>query len=135
MMFSTSTQYAIRAIVFMARNKSDRKFRAAEVADELDIPTPYLSKVLQRLARNGIVSSSKGPGGGFFVDDSNLKMRMIDVITTMEGPRIFNKCILGLDSCNEKNPCFLHEEYTQIKKILDKPLYEKDFEDLINQYE
>lgn len=132
-MFTSSTQYAIRAIVYMARNKSDKKFKVAELAAELNIPPPYLSKVLQNLARNGVISSTKGPGGGFFVDDSNLKMRLIDVITATEGPMIFKKCILGLDSCSEKNPCFLHNEYVQIKKILERPLYQTDFEDLIKR--
>ncbi len=132
-MFTSSTQYAIRAIVYMGRNKSDKKFRAAELAAELNIPTPYLSKVLQNLARNGVISSAKGPGGGFYVDDRNLKMRLIDVITATEGPMVFKKCILGLDSCSEKDPCFLHNEYVQIKKILERPLYQTDFEDLIRK--
>ena len=132
-MFSSSTQYAIRAIVHMARNNNDAKFTAGVLASELNIPTSYLSKVLQILAKNGIISSTKGPGGGFFVDKNNMKMRLIDVITAIDGPLVFKKCVLGLETCSEKDPCFLHNEYVQVKKILERPLYETDFEDLIKK--
>jgi Rrf2 family protein len=109
--FSNSTKYGIRAIVHMMKNKSSERNTVVEMAAELKIPQPFLSKVLQQLAKSDIISSTKGRGGGFYMTKKNMQRPLVDVIICIEGHNVFNKCILGLDVCSDDNPCILHPEY------------------------
>ena len=131
-MFSNSTQYALRTIVYMAKNKKEGKNTVVDLATKLDIPQPYLSKVLQQLSRNGVISSSKGRGGGFYLSEDDIQRPLIDVIICMEGYNVFDKCVLGLNECSESNPCFLHLQFKAFKKSVEKSVKEQSVEDLFN---
>jgi Rrf2 family transcriptional regulator, iron-sulfur cluster assembly transcription factor len=117
-MFSNSTKYAIRTLLFIAGHPGS-KFTVEVLSTELDIPGPYLSKVLQELSRNKIISSSKGRGGGFSLTKQNMKKKLIDVIMVMEGHNIFEKCLLGLHKCSDKNPCWFHSEYQDFREKME----------------
>ena len=118
-MFSNSTKYAIRTLLFLAGHPAI-KYTVEEIGTVLDIPIPYLSKVLQQLSRNEIISSSKGRGGGFYLTRQNMKKKLIDVIMVMEGHNIFEKCVLGLPQCSDKDPCLFHPEYRDFKGKMER---------------
>lgn len=132
-MFSSSTKYAIRTVFYLTHNKGENKYTVVELADRLSIPKPYLSKILQQLSKCGIISSTKGRGGGFFMNAVNQKKRLIDVIICIEGHNVFDKCILGLPNCSNKKPCFLHTQFSNFKNGMNKPLNELTLKELINQ--
>ena len=90
-MFSNSTKYAIRAIVHMLNKGEHKRHTVVDMARELDIPQPYLSKIMQQLSKAEIISSSKGRGGGFYLSKDDLKRPLIDVITCIEGHNVFKK--------------------------------------------
>lgn len=139
-MFSNSTKYAIRTVLFLSRHRADgEKMRVQEIAAELDIPKAYLSKILQQLSKSNLVSSSKGRGGGFYLTNENVNHRLLDVVICIEGHDVFNKCILGLPNCGEVNPCHLHKNYSEFKAglqqiIRDVSIQELMKEDLLNNY-
>jgi len=130
-MFSNSTKYAIRTILYLSQHEADDKKTVGEIAAVLKIPRPYLSKILQQLSRIGIISSTKGRGGGFYLSNENLKRPLIDVIVTIDGHNVFDKCMLGLPNCSDKNPCRLHFDYKKFKTSLEKTICEESIEDLI----
>jgi Rrf2 family iron-sulfur cluster assembly transcriptional regulator len=108
-MFSKACQYAIRAVLFLAaHNPEGKKVSLAEIATAIDVPHHFLGKNLQLLVRDGLVSSSKGPHGGFWMTSDNLDRSLIDVIQLIDGPGIFQSCVLGLPFCSSANPCPLH---------------------------
>ena len=129
-MFSNTTQYAIRSIIYMMNLPDKEKHTVGEMAEELNIPKPYLSKVLQNLAHNNIISSTKGRGGGFFLSESNLNRPLLDVIICTEGHNVFNRCILGLDVCSDENPCILHQQFKAFKTNVEKVIENKAVKDL-----
>ena len=100
-MFSNSTKYAIRAILYLSSLDVGKKSTVDDVAAELDLPKPYLSKLLQQLSRNTIIESSRGRGGGFFLSEKNLKRPLMDVIICLEGQNILKNCLLGLPNCSD----------------------------------
>jgi Rrf2 family protein len=120
-MFSNSTKYALRTIYFLARNQG-KKFTVPELGNELNIPKPYLSKILQQLSRNEMISSTKGRGGGFFLEKKNMNKRLLDIIISVEGHNIFDKCILGLPECSGNNPCWLHNDFSEFKNSMELKL-------------
>ena len=129
-MFSNSTKYAIRTVLHLARTPN-RKFTVHELSEELKIPAPFLSKILQQLSRNSVISSVKGRGGGFFLNDENQNLKMIDVIISMEGSDVFDNCILGLPECSGKNPCWMHEDFSDFKKRMEEKLYKFSIKEVI----
>jgi len=130
-MISNSTKYAIRSILYMAKSKEEKKFTVEEMAGILDIPKPYLSKLLQQLSRSHIISSIKGRGGGFYLTKENLKRPLIDIVICIEGHNIFNKCFLGLPRCSDDNPCLLHTEYKAFRQNLEKTMINESIENLL----
>ena len=130
-MFSNSTKYAIRAIVHMLKHQDKGKNTVAEIAKELSIPQPYLSKVLQQLSKNKVISSAKGRGGGFYLSNDNMKRPLIDVVICIEGHNVFNKCVLGLTACSDENPCILHPQFKAFKNSVEQSICDQAVEDLL----
>ena len=130
-MFSNSTKYAIRTVLFLAKIGAHRKCTVEEIATALQIPRPYLSKILQQLSKDRIISSTKGRGGGFYLTDENLKRRLIDVIICIEGQNVLDKCLLGLPECSEKDPCIVHADYKAFRQHLEKTISKQSIMSLL----
>ena len=108
-MFSKSCQYALRAVLFLAVNRNaGHNYNVKEIAEELELPMHFLGKLLQQLSRDQIISSIKGPSGGFFMTEDNLKIPVMKIVNTIDGPDSLSTCLLGLRSCSVENPCPLH---------------------------
>ncbi len=106
-MFSKSCEYAIRTVLFLASNPQE--ITGVEIlAEKLDVPKHFLAKILQQLSRNGLISSVKGRNGGFYLSDKNKKQNLLSVIECIEGPGLFQHCIIGLANCSSASPCPYH---------------------------
>ena len=130
-MFSNSTTYALRSILYMLKNGNENRYTVVQMAKELAIPQPFLSKILQQLSKSKIISSSKGRGGGFFLSKADLQRPLLDVIVCIEGENVFKNCILGLRECSDKNPCILHNHYKGFRDGICKDICNRSIEDLL----
>jgi Rrf2 family transcriptional regulator, iron-sulfur cluster assembly transcription factor len=119
-MLSNASKYAIRAVVYLALNeKKGMKIGIKQIAKELGIPTPFLSKILQNLAKHKLLSSTKGPHGGFGFDKSPYDIKLMDIVEIIDGLENFNSCILGLKECTKDNlHCSIHHNYATIREQL-----------------
>jgi Rrf2 family protein len=117
--FSKTCEYAIRAVFFIAQ-KSEGGMRVGikEIAAGIDSPELYLGKILQDLSRKGLISSMKGPNGGFFIEGGAFKSPLIEIVKAVDGDGLFYGCGLGLKECSEENPCPLHEGFKDIRNQL-----------------
>ncbi len=110
-MYSKPCKYAIRAILFLGKEASaENKLGVQKIADSLNIPRHYLAKILQRLSKHRMISSIKGPRGGFYLTDKNLDNALLDIIECMDGSHVLTSCILGLPECSSVDPCPMHEQ-------------------------
>ncbi|MCB9272416.1 MAG: Rrf2 family transcriptional regulator [Lewinellaceae bacterium] len=108
-MFSKACKYAIRAALYLAVHaESGQKLGVKDIATALDVPQHFLAKILQQLSRNHLISSAKGPSGGFFLDEQNMEVTLRQIVECIDGPDMFTSCILGLPVCSSENPCPLH---------------------------
>ena len=130
-MFSNSTKYAIRSIVYMLNNGPDGKFTVVKMAKELDIPQSFLSKIMQQLSKSKIISSTIGRGGGFYLSEKDIKRPLLDVIECIEGENIFKHCILGLKECSEANPCIMHHHFGPFRDAICSDIYNRSIGDLL----
>ncbi|WP_222983854.1 RrF2 family transcriptional regulator [Flagellimonas meishanensis] len=108
-MFSRSSKYAIKGVLYLALHASvENKIQAKDLSAPINAPAPYIAKLLQELARHNMVSSVKGPHGGFYLDEVNLQMNIMQIIEIIDGEDKFRSCLLSLEQCNSENPCPLH---------------------------
>ena len=115
-MLGKTTEYAIRSLVYIyIQNTEGKRPGFKKIAKNIDSPEGFTGKVLQIITRNGLVSSMKGRGGGFFFDNSEKPLTLLDVINVTEGQGFFHKCGFGLKLCDDHNPCPMHDEYTTVR--------------------
>jgi len=117
-MLSNTSRYAIRALIYLAIHAdSNKKIGIKKIAEDLDIPSPFLGKILQTLARQKIVASTKGPNGGFRATESTLNVNLISIIRIIDGDDLFDRCLITNKICSdtENSPCALHNYYTSIR--------------------
>lgn len=114
--FSKTCEYAIRAVFYIAhKSASGKRTGIKEIATGIDSPELYLGKILQDLSRKGIISSAKGPNGGFYVDEVSLGKPLSNIVEAVDGNGLFYGCALGLKQCSEINPCPLHNQFKSIR--------------------
>jgi len=115
-MLSKSTEYAIRALVFIQLcNWEEKRPGVGEIAKEIEAPEAYAAKILQTLTKNKLLNSMKGRGGGFFFDENQSSLTLYDVIHVVDGDASFHKCGFGLKHCNDENPCPFHDKYKVLR--------------------
>nr|WP_297308728.1 Rrf2 family transcriptional regulator [uncultured Flavobacterium sp.] len=118
-MFSKSCQYAIRAIIYISiQSKKGNKVSIKEVSNEVDSPEHFTAKILQKLSRKNFIKSTKGPKGGFYLDEEDMNLSLIDIVREIDGDQLFVGCGLGLKACSDLHPCPIHEDYKKIKMKL-----------------
>lgn len=119
MTFSKSFGYALRGILYVALlREEDRKISIEEIADRLSVPRHFLGKVMKSVVKAGFLSSTRGPQGGFYVNEHTLSTPLISILLLTEGKEYFNSCLLSLRKCNAANPCPLHDRFDECKKGL-----------------
>ncbi|WP_126972663.1 RrF2 family transcriptional regulator [Gynurincola endophyticus] len=119
--FSKTCEYAMRAVFYIAsQSKEGQRKGLKEIAENINSPEHFLAKILQKLSKEGIVQSVKGPNGGFYIAHKSLQLPLVSVITVLEGETAFTGCGLGLSNCSEKNPCPLHLEFKKVRRQLNR---------------
>lgn len=119
-MFSKTTEYALRATIYIAQKSSEeKKLSIEEIANAIDTPKAFTAKILQVLSKdNTLISSVRGPHGGFYISEKAKKLPVISILLKMGERDIIDKCVLGLKKCSEKDPCPMHHQYKKIKAEL-----------------
>lgn len=135
-MLSSSCRYGIRAVIYLASQPSTNgKTGIKQISKDLDLPSPFLAKILQQLAKQKILSSSKGPHGGFSLLKDPRKITLIDIVNTIDGYDTFTNCIMHNGSCEgvekEGKHCPLHEDYEKSRRELIKLFSNRTIHELV----
>ncbi len=116
---SKTGEYGLRALLFMVAHREEDEFVSIrEMAKQLDISFHFLTKILQTLTQKGFLHSYRGPNGGIAFQIPPEKILLTDLIQALEGEDFFDKCLLGLPGCGEKQPCPMHQFWKTIKTAL-----------------
>ncbi len=134
MIFSKSCEYALRSILYICTKSEERiNLSVKEIAAEIESPEPFTAKILQQLARQKLISSVKGPNGGFFIEKTKKPITILQIVEAVEGSDFFDRCVLGLKNCSGHKPCPLHEHFIQHKRDIKELFKIKTVYDLIHQ--
>lgn len=118
-MLSKTCEYAVRAVIYIAQQTKDgNRVGIKDVAKGIDSPEYFIAKILQEMVRKNLLKSTKGPNGGFHLDEKYMKNSLAVIVRHFDGDKIFSGCALGLKRCSEKNPCPLHQQFKEIRNTL-----------------
>ena len=116
--YSTASEYAIRALVHLARHAVGEFVSLRHIARQEDLPFCFLSTIFQRLARQGMLQSRKGVRGGFaFLLDPG-DIRLLDVVDTLDREPCYKECAMGYAKCSEAQPCPMHEGWKAVRAFI-----------------
>lgn len=130
-MFSKACEYAIRAVLYIAIKSIDgAKLSIKEIAREIDSPEPFTAKILQALSRDKIISSIKGPNGGFYLAPKSKPIPLAAIVKAIDGVDVLHSCALGLKECSDKFPCPIHDDIKTYKARLRQVMNDKTVQQL-----
>ncbi|MEX0289964.1 MAG: Rrf2 family transcriptional regulator [Flavobacteriaceae bacterium] len=130
-MFSNSSKYAIKAVLFLAlHTNKNKKLMVKDICKPINVPKAYLAKLLQDLSRHDVVSSTRGPKGGFYLSEENREISVIQIVNIIDGKKRIESCILSLEDCNKDKPCPLHHTVSQSKSEMVKSLQSTSIKEL-----
>ena len=115
-MVSQTAEYALRAVLHLAREAREAPVRVDDVAAALDVPRNYLSKILHVLARAGVLASTRGPHGGFQLAVPPEALSLADVVGEFDPLESRAGCLLGRDECSDAHPCAAHEQWKEVSR-------------------
>ncbi len=135
-MFSRACQYALQAVLYIALHRNERAvIGLKEIADAQDLPSHFLSKILQQLVKNKILTSTKGPNGGFsFLIPPDI-LTLMEIVKIIDGMDIFDRCGMGMKICSDAAPCPIHHEFKIVKEKIRNILVKKTIAELCKDVE
>jgi len=103
---------------------------ARKLAGREGIPTPALSKTLQRLARRGLLESVRGRGGGFCLARSPREITIADIVEAIDGRAVLRRCSLGYSNCRPQDPCYVDRALAEARTAFRSQLSKITLHDL-----
>ncbi|MCK9162195.1 MAG: Rrf2 family transcriptional regulator [Arcobacteraceae bacterium] len=131
MNLNATSQYALKCISFIAL-EPQKLYSAKEISQSLDIPYKYLTKIMTKLSKNGVLTAIQGRAGGFVLAHDTKQLTIKDVLNALEDDS-YKLCILGGGLCNQDRKCQLHDLWKDPKKVVNNDFLEKTFYEISHQ--
>ncbi len=136
MNLSNTCKAAIKSVIFLASKfNSEENATIKVIAKHVGENEHTIGKLLQTLVKQGIIKSSKGPSGGFYLDKTQYQTPIINVVYAIDGPLVFSRCGLGLEQCSESHPCPVHAEYKEARDITERIFKNKKISEMAMPFE
>lgn len=113
-MISQTGEYALRAVLYLAREGDDEPVSVDVVAEALDLPRNYLSKTLHTLAKRGVLRSMRGPHGGYALADPPEDVPLYAIVEPFDQLDERETCLLGRKKCDDRSPCAAHRAWRDV---------------------
>ncbi len=132
MIYSNACAYAIRAMARLAMVRPDGYVLLDELCEGSDLPRHFVAKIFQELVRRGLLTSAKGRGGGFALARKPSKITLYDIVAVIDGVERLDQCVVGMEKCNDQQPCPQHDQWVAIRQQLATFLRETTLERMAN---
>ncbi len=116
-MISATSQYALRALVYIAGLPDGTTVLSRDLAGATQVPPNYLSKVLLTLRNAGLLQSTRGAGGGYRLNKPADHIYLIDVVELFEGSKAKPTCLLNNRRCSDETPCNAHRVWKELSMV------------------
>jgi len=134
-MLSHTSKYAIRALIYLELySNKEKKVGIKEISQKLDIPSPFLGKILQTLVKHNFLNSVKGPNGGFYLNRPAIDLTLMEVIEVIDGTDSFEECVIRNEACDHNNPCSMHGKMAPLWKEMRSVFVTETIADLVSEF-
>ncbi len=130
MILSRTSQYAVQAMIYMATQSPNAPVLNKDIAERLNVPAPYLAKILQAMSKGGLLSSFRGRLGGFCLREPAAQISLMRLLQLTEGADFTQSCLLGLKRCSDETACPVHARWLPIKEKVIEMLNQMTLADL-----
>lgn len=127
---SRKTDYAVHALIILARNKTE-ELSVKELADIENVSSSYLAKVMQKLSAAGIVSSVEGKKGGYTLAGDAENINLAQIIRLFEATDNVFDCVDDVHGCSIKDRCKIHHVFAKAYRKMLVELEQTTIEDII----
>jgi Rrf2 family protein len=115
-MLSTTSEYALRALSYLAKRPEGGSVLGRDLAREAEVPANYLAKILLALRRAGLVSTARGSGGGYRLRRAPRTIPLNEIVELFDGTQTRDGCVLGHERrCNDGNTCAAHYAWRDVR--------------------
>lgn len=135
MIYSRSTEYAIRALIPLAQVPDGTYTMVKTIAEQESIPTHFLAKILQQLARKGLLKSSKGPLGGFQLNVPAEDISLMDIVEALDGLEPYQINAVADPDSPDGLYCTMHDEWLNLREEILSYLRDNTVADLVKALE
>lgn len=132
MKLSTRTRYGIRALIDLARNMNEKPVSVKEIARRQNISTRYLENIFHELKKAGILGSSKGKGGGFFIVKPMKEITILALIDILDGELAILDCLIDSKACKNSGGCYTRPMWDRLNDEIRQSFKKVTVEDLFN---
>jgi Rrf2 family protein len=116
MIYPRHIVYSLEALAYMATQPSNKYLKVHEMASALSIPRHFLGKVLTDLVRKHLVTSIKGPAGGFVLAARPSSITIYRILAELGAlTKLEDSCVMGFRDCTEQTPCAFHNLWSEFK--------------------
>ena len=116
MIYSSASEYAIRGVAELAARGAGGRLLLDDVVGGTGLPRDFMAKVFQKLVHAGVLRSAKGRGGGFCLARPPHEITLMQIVEATEGAQAYDRCVVGLERCNDQMPCAQHDLYKPIRQ-------------------
>ncbi|MEF3255133.1 MAG: Rrf2 family transcriptional regulator [Deferribacterales bacterium] len=118
MKITRASDYAIRVVLYLASQQTDRYYMRGDLADACSVPESFLGKLLQFLVKAEIIDSERGKRGGFKLKKAPEEITLYDIIAAVEGGIEINECLTDNDFCKVIKVCSIHSALNNVRENL-----------------
>jgi Rrf2 family protein len=128
MQLTRAADYAVRVMIHLADADSRARSSLTELADAADVSPAFLSKVLQRLVRSGLIASRRGKKGGFEILERGRAASLLEILQALDGVPELNLCLVE-GGCTRSPRCAAHpiweEAQSRMREVLSRATLEQ----------
>ncbi len=132
MQITRQADYAIRAVLYLARLNPNERAATSTVAKEQHIPPSFLAKIISQLSIAGLLHTSRGARGGVSLAREAKEISLLDVVEAIDGPILLNECVSENGTCPMGDECPLHDIWCEAQEVLVKRLRGTKFNSLVH---
>ena len=119
---SKKADYALIAVRHLAAHGQERSHSASDIAEAYGISAPILAKVLQRLAKHGLLTARHGSSGGYQLARHPRNITALEVISAVDGPLMITSCVTSHGACDQSNTCTVREPLRKVNESISQVL-------------
>ena len=132
MQITRQADYAVRAVLHLARN-SDQRIATSKIAEEQRIPPSFLAKIISQLSIAGLLHTSRGAHGGVTLARDAKEITLLEVVEAIDGPIQLNECVGDNGICSFDDTCPLRPVWCDAQEDLVGRLKGTSFADMVTK--